>query len=370
MKVFKKNEHSLLIKTFGIADTQYMACTVLMYFDLTAPDEPLKEQEMWTDIPPLLGGQGILDQGMPKPRGEVLVTGKCFTPNREPRGASRISVRVGAMQKTLDVFGRRYWKGVAGTMRRISDPEPFTEMPVVWENAFGGPGFERNPVGKGMATSLDSTGQEVHPLPGIEYSDRLIGSPDDRPRPAGFGPMDVTWPQRQGKAGTYDDKWQRERWPCFPDDMNYEFFNAAPEDQFIQGYFTGNEAVEVIGMHPDLPRIASRLPGLRIRCFVTKKRSLRPGDRDEPDFQEVKTHIDTVWLFPEILRGVVMFRGSTPILDDEYADVVRIFLATEKMAEDPRPMGDYFEEQKRLANLTVPIDRSPWRGPNRRWGRR
>lgn len=349
----------MLIKTFGIKNTLYLATTILIFFDLTNPDDPLTEQDLWKTIPGEIGEGGILDQGMPKPRGEALVTGSCFAPRGTSRVASEASFRVGELRKNLNVFGNRFWDLEGGIMKLMSDPEPFSEVPITWDNAFGDEGFERNPLGRGIKSVVAPDGRTRISLPNIEYPGRLIGSPSDRPDPAGFGALDLMWPQRFKKQGTYDEKWQRERWPYFPDDMNYEFFNTALEDQFITGSFAGDETIEIVNMHPDMQVINSNLPRLRVRCFVTKKKDLKAGGDDNEIFQEVTTRIDTVWLFPTILRGVVMYRGTTEVLDDEYADIGRIFLASENMSEETKPIEYYFEEQKKALDRTVPIDTAP-----------
>ena len=357
MKIYKKKEHSLLIKPFGIRDRLYMAVTVIVYFDLTAPDEVLTEQDLWKTIPGQLGKTPILDQGMPKPRGEVLVTGSSFAPRGKKRPASMASFRVGELSKTLYIFGNRHWLKKGGMITSMTDPEPFSEMSITYENTFGGKEFALNPTGKGIAERKKPDGKTYIPLPNIEHPHRLIAAPKDRPEPAGFGPLDMTWPQRMKKTGTYDDKWLRENWPWFPDDMNYEFFNCAPDDQYIAEFFKGNETLEIKNMNPDMPIISSHLPPLRMRCFVTK----RPDLKKEDDlFQEVITHIDTVWLFPTILRGVVMYRGTTEILDEEYADVLRIFVATERLADQPKTIEYYLEEQQKAKERKVPIDMGPF----------
>ncbi len=364
MKVFKDKEHSLLVRPFGIRDTLYLACTVLVFFDLNRPEALLQEQELWSVVPGLLGPDGVLDAGMPKPRGEVLVTGSCFAPAGTERPASEVSFRLGSLTKRLAVFGDREWaRTAAGAV--ITDPKTFREMPVTWENAFGGEGFERNPYGNGLHPSPSPDGGERVPLPNIEDPLDLIGSPSQRPEPAGFGPLDVMRPQRAKKQGTYDETWLRERWPHFPDDMNYEFFNTAPEDQFLAGYFQGDEAVEIRNMHPDMPVIQSRLPARRIRCFVTRQNELH---LEETLFEEVPTRIDTVWLFPGILRGVVVYRGTTEIQDDEYADVRRVFLATERGADEPKSLEHYLEEQKKRLDRTVPVDPAPVEAARKRAG--
>jgi len=48
-------------------------------------------------------------------------------------------------------------------------------------------------------------------------------------------------------AGTYDEKWQKQRCPLPPADFNRAFFNVAPPDQQLDGYLPGEE-VRLDGM--------------------------------------------------------------------------------------------------------------------------
>lgn len=358
MKVYKKDNLSLLVKIFGLKGDLYLSPTILVYFDLNDPDHPLKEQELWQVIPEQLGEQ-VLDMGWPKPRGEVLITGKCFAPRGTSRPASTVSFRVGTLTKTLDVFGDRNWETVnVNDHDRYGAPTPFTEMPISWDRAFGGEGYDLNPAGKGFKPVMLPDGSEIHPLPNIELPGRLVASQDDTPPPAGFGPIDLMLPPRAQKTGTYGEQWLAERWPFFPDDLNPEFFNTAPEDQMLEEYFQGHETIEIQNMHPDLQAISSRLPDVRVRCFITQKKDPKAEPEDDL-FKEVKTRIDTLWLFPEIMRGVAMYRGTLKVQDDEFADIRRIFLAYEKGDQEPLSIEHYYEEQEKAADLSVPIDPAP-----------
>ena len=127
-----------------------------------------------------------LDMGFPKPRGEFLVTGSCFAPRGEERPIVQVSVRVGDYRKKLYVFGHRYWKEPGPTVYGLTLPEPFAEMPLTYQNAFGGEGFLKNPVGKGMKPATTPTGEMAHPLPNIEYPDILMGSTLGSARPGRF----------------------------------------------------------------------------------------------------------------------------------------------------------------------------------------
>ena len=362
MKIFKSKEQSLFPKPFAVADTYYLAVGVLVFFALDDPDNLLTEQELWDTVPQQLGKQPVLDHGVPKPRGEVLVTGECCAPQHKPAQAVDVSLQAGNIRKDLQVFGDRHWK--AGT---ITDPTPFKRMPVSWERAFGGPQFATNPLGKGAAKITAADGSTYLPLPNIENPRRLIGSPQDTPTPAGFAPLDMLWPQRYRKCGTYDQQWLQKHWPFFPEDMDFEFFNAAPEDQFADGFFQGGEQIQITNMHPQYAVVRSHLPNIRMRVFA----SLNPDFRQHvfpsfqlpsqqmgahEEFREISTRLETLWLFPNILRGVAIFRGSTPVLDEEYADVLRLFVATESLDDAPKSLQWYLEEQKRVLNRAVQMD--------------
>ena len=353
MKTYKPNNYGFLVKTFGLRDQSYLTVTTLVYFDLQQEGALCNEQELWGTVPGQLGADTPLDQGFPKPHGEVVVTGSCFAPRGRTVPAGEVAVRVGSLEKRLTVFGDRHWRKNG----LISEPVPFSENPLTWKNAFGGPDFKENPLGKGITPVVLEDGRRRVPLPNIEIPHRLIGSPGDRPPPAGFVPLDLQWPQRMAKCGTYDKQWLDTRWPWFPDDLDPEFFNVASADQFIDGFFTGDETLEIRNMHPDLRVIRSRLPGQRPRCFVTRKKSL--GHDAETEFVEVQQKIDTVWMFPAILRGLVFYRGTLPVLDDEYADIVRIFVAAERMTDAPLPPEHYLEEQKKIWNRAVEMDMAP-----------
>jgi uncharacterized protein YjbI with pentapeptide repeats len=366
MKVFKKHRQSIIPRPFGAAGKLHLSVGVLVFFPLDDPDSPLTEQELWKTVPPLLGPSPVLDQGLPKPRGEVLVTGDCFAPGGKPVRALDVSLGAGPVRKNLNVFGDRYWR--SGT---ISDPEPFTRMPLTWNRAFGGPGFKMNPLGRGAETVSSPDGSKIRPLPNVEDPNNLVGSPDDAPEPAGFAPLDMMWPQRHKKCGTYDDNWLKQRWPWFPDDLNWEFFNTAPEDQFLPDFFNGGEDVEITNMHPEHSVIRTRVPALRMRVFATLNPEFKhhvfpsfplPSQRmaEHEEFREIKTRLETLWLFPNILRGVAVFRGATEIRDEDYEDAVRLFVAQESLSDEPKPLEHYLEEQKRLLDRGVEIDMAPF----------
>ena len=355
MKVVKELHHGLLLNYFGLNEKFYAVVTVMTFFGFGDPDNALSEQEMWPFIQGQLGKDAVFDMAMPKPRGEVLVCGSCFAPEGTPRAASQVSFRVGEVAKTLNVYGNRRWRKAAGAVPVITDPEPFREMPISYEFAFGGKDYAENPVGRGIASVTTAAGETILPLPNIERPERLIGSPSDRPGPAGFGPYDFIWPQRSKKLGTYDDRWLRERWPYFPDDMNWTYYNAAPDDQQTDAFFLGGESVSVTNMHPKRPLLRFRLPLLRQRFFLNQLENYRKPDGAKA-FREVAPHIDTVWLFPHAERGILVHRAVAEVKDDEGRDILQLYLVTEPPGEPPKSIEQHREELEKRLDRKVPAE--------------
>jgi uncharacterized protein YjbI with pentapeptide repeats len=334
MKVFKPLNQSLLYKAFEINRTFYLCTAVISYFPLRSSPALKPETELWKFLADALGKEAMLDMCMPKPRAEVLITGACFAPGGSA-GAGEVSINIGSVNKTLYVFGDRFWR-TSGTMgKAISEPKPFTRVAITYANAFGGPSFKPNPLGKGADMVEDESGAKIRPLPNIEYPAQLIGAPKDTPEPAGFGPIDLSWPQRMEKVGTYDQKWLNEQFPGLAADMDPAYFNVAPQDQWIDGFFTGNEPLSINGMHAEKKTITAVLPGIKSRCFINRK------DNGGEVFEEISTKLDTVWLFPHAERGLIIWRGVTEIQTDDAADILQMLVAYEKCEDAPRAVEHY-----------------------------
>jgi uncharacterized protein YjbI with pentapeptide repeats len=322
MKTIKPQRLGLLTKVFDHGGTPQLVISALAFFPFDAPGNLASEVAMWKLTAEELGADGVLDLGMPKPRGEVLLTARAY-PFGGAKPTCSVRVKLGSVDKTLYVVGDRRWKGSAATA-----PEPFTEMPITWANAFGGAGYAQNPLGKGY----EPVGDE-HPLPNVEDPKRLVSSPGNRPAPAGFGGYDATWPQRYAKIGTYDKKWLEQRYPGFAADLDPGYFNAAPADQQIEGYFRGDEPLTLENMHPDVAVLEGRLPGVKARIFVNFA-------KDAIELQEVSMRAETVHLFPHAQRGVVIFRGVVKVAEDDGADVRHLVAAFEALGE-PKPLDHY-----------------------------
>jgi uncharacterized protein YjbI with pentapeptide repeats len=260
-----------------------------------------------------------------KPHADILLVGTCHAPDGKPTTACRIEFGVGGWSKALAVIGNRHWKKSL-LMSSASDPEPFTAMPVNFANAYGGDGFAKNPVGRGYEKAY---------LPNIEPLEDRIASPGERPDPAGFGPINRAWPQRASKTGSYRGKYMKERWPNLPDDFDFTYFNAAPEDQQFRRYPRGDEELRFENLHPKQANYRSALPGLRIRCFLSEK--VKDGKR----FREVPMNLDTLFVDMDKETLVLVWRGTAHVQSEELTEIEHALCVSELLKDAPAPAASY-----------------------------
>ncbi|MGE5146046.1 MAG: DUF2169 domain-containing protein, partial [Candidatus Eiseniibacteriota bacterium] len=246
MRVIKPLSVGVLTRPFEMRRRFHLGATVLLHVPLGEAAALFSEAGMWTMLSEELPPEQALDASMPKGAAEFLVTGRAFAPGGAPAPAVRVGAAFAGKVKTMLVVGDRYLED-----DRATQPLPFAEMPLDWSRAYGGPKFAENPLGRGM---------DELPIPGVGYRVALpnLQDPTVAPerrhlRPAGFGPIDQTWPQRARFAGTYDDRWLDRDFPGLPQDIDWRFFNIAPGDQQFERPFQGTEDYAFENMHPARP---------------------------------------------------------------------------------------------------------------------
>lgn len=326
MKAVKPFKLGLLTRPFELKRAFYLGVTAIGWSPLALDGvQPLlPEPELWEAVGEDLGPVPI-DAGLPKSRGEVLLTGKAYAPGGEPVPTVPVRVRVGDVDKSIYVVGDRVWNEGVPTA-----PEPFSEMELTWERAFGGPGYEPNPLGRGMPID-----DEPHRLPNLELPGEMVDARGDRPPPACFGPIDPMWPPRSERTGTYDDVWLHEHYPGFPPDFDWRHFQIASDDQHNERSFRGDEEYELLNLHPSRPKITGRLPGVIGRAF------LRSRGAPEHQLEEVPLKLTTVWFFPHRERILLLWQGAASVTEDDAWDVEDLVLAADAIAQ-PRPK-EHFE---------------------------
>lgn len=242
-----------------------------------------------------------------KPATDIVILGDAVS-NKGPVKYLSVDVNVGQYSNRLLVFGDRQWEK-KGAQYHITEPMVFENMPMMYENSFGGwdkrhddcskHGFEaRNTVGKGFyLTDVEPVG--VMPLPNIENPNQLIQDINDRPNPVGLGFTLPHWQPRTGLAGTYDQQWQEKRFPLLAEDFDRRFFNAASSGFVSSGYMSGNEPVSITNMTPD-GQLAFNLPGINNpRCHI----STSEGNND------IETNLDTIIIDTRNMQLQIIWRN-------------------------------------------------------------
>lgn len=299
MRTLRPARVSVLARVAAVGPVERFVVTALAWADL-APSEATGsprpalgfEQELWEALAPHMAPVP-LDVGLPKPRGEYLVLGDACAPGGAPAEAVlagvRLHVKGGVLEKELAVFGDRELR--AGGP---SAPVPFERMPLCWERAYGGEGFARNPLGKGHREGV----------PNVEARAERFHARGQGLAPAGFGPLDPSWEPRRALAGTYDAAWLSSRAPASPLDWHVDALLAAPPDQRLrEGFFAGDEAFELWGLHPS-GRQRGRLPGVRARVLA----GAEEGGRVR--LAELPSALETLIFLPNVGRVALLFRAT------------------------------------------------------------
>ncbi len=215
---------------------------------------PLVETDIFTGEPGFSAPLYENDFAPRKPKCDLLLNGSAYAPDGKPAERVTVSLSFGEWKKSFDVVGNRTWKvGLFGS--GPTSPEPFTAMPISYNNAFGGVDrsqeeekkhkyFLENHVGVGYHAYLDDKLVEGQPLPNTEENGKPVKKPNGTYRPMAFGALGRAWKERVQYAGTYDQNWIDNVCPFLPEDFREEYFQAAPADQWID-YPQGGEKVEL-----------------------------------------------------------------------------------------------------------------------------
>lgn len=251
------------------------------------------------------------DMTLQKPATDVVLLGHAYAPEGQAP-TSLVTLQVGELKKSVQVFGDRVWKpGFFG--HKMTKPEPFEKMPLVYERAFGGSDPEprdpnkvdnepRNPIGRGLVPKNSRLPAKGIALPNLEDPAHLIRRAGDRPAPACFAFTCGHWEPRRQLAGTYDEAWTKTRAPYLPLDFDPRFFQSAAPELIAPEFLTGGEPVEIVGAAPAGPlRFALPVCTVEMIFHLDGKES-----RAEP-------RLDTVVFEPDEGRFTMLWRARQAV---------------------------------------------------------
>ncbi len=244
---------------------------------------------------------------VPEKRGtDVILTGSAYAPDGKAEIVD-VALKAGPLKKTIRIFGHRHWNKFLSSIS-ISKPLPFSKMPLIYENAFGGSDTthenekkwsveQRNPVGKGLITNTSRKDLSEVRLPNLEDPSSIIKYYYDRPKPAGFGFIAPMWDFRAQYAGTYDNAWKENQCPLLPSDFDSRFFNCAHPDLISENFFQGGEPVRIINASQE-GILAFNLPNMIINAEFYI----------DGDVSEKLCNLDTVIIEPDEKRLILTWR--------------------------------------------------------------
>jgi pSer/pThr/pTyr-binding forkhead associated (FHA) protein len=292
-------------------------------------DDPLAPVEFETELVPF------------KPLADIVLVGNAWPAQGQFATQVDVRLRVGHLTKVLRVIGDRHWSlpTYLNLVPTISTPKPFESMPITYDRAFGGIDptsaayCAENPQGTGYIGIVSPKSVHGKKLPNIEDPQHLIIACDTRPRPVGFGFYGRGWQPRLRYAGTYDERYQKERAPLPPLDFSNQFYNGAHPDLQVEGYLQGGEYVELENLSREgiqrfsLPTVFPRIALTRFDAADLARTAAIPGIELDPGLDEddpIVPVLDTLVMIPDQRQVYLVYRAVFALADLENIDIARI----------------------------------------------
>ncbi len=325
MRTVKPNCLSVLPRPVEHRGQFHLCASVFAMVPLRGASMLFSDQNLWKTLP--LAAPDFIETGVPKVRSEFLVYGSAYpATDGETPEASTFGVRFAELTKTGRAHGRRIARG-----GDILAQEPLVAAPLDGTASYGGPQYAPNPRGTGHPSSQRPDGMLM--LPTIEPLDRPWHPDPEQNRALTFGALDITHPDRARLAGTYDDAWLKSDYPGLARDGHWTIFNVAPSDQQREAPFAGDEAYHLANLHPQVPHVQGKLPGIAAVALVQ-----RSGEAAGLERLEMKMR--TVVFLPEQDRAVLIWQGFCPCEADDASDIATIVVAAEH-SDRPRDLEHY-----------------------------
>jgi hypothetical protein len=216
-----------------------------------------------------------------------------------------VHLRAGGFTRSLQLSGDRVWERSARGGLQPTPALPFREMELTWRRSYGGTtSYEGqaaphalNPDGLGLYWSLEDALEK--PLPNIEDPAHAITRWEERPLPAGFGPV-TNAPLWHATRWFMERAAQRLPEPT-PDELTHAsltFFEGASPPSMIVPSLAPGAVVELTGLGAAPWRFTVPTLPLRVRARVGADEIERP------------LHVAGVWMLADHDLVVVTARAN------------------------------------------------------------
>jgi hypothetical protein len=288
---------------------------------------------------------------------DIAFDGSAFAPGGKPVRELVATLELGKAKKSVAVVGNRVCRHRPGGPPTFTDPQPFAEMPLRYDRAYGGIDVftnlqcpfpdPRNPLGRGFVTSDTKAAIDGLTLPNLEdpadklTPDRLILRKYEdwpkQPQPTSLGWFSKYWQPRAKLAGilpadrpaeqmmrkAYADLLPaglKEKYLAHPlPTVDFRFFNGASPGLVVP-FLKGDEAVRLTNLTPD-GVVAFGLPG--DRPAVTLDIGDGPKGADTVlhtvQLRGIEMEVDLVWRtaipypgpdwLPQMTKSAIAVRG-------------------------------------------------------------
>lgn len=260
-------------------------------------DELLNPGEVFWETPMNTSVRFESDFAPYKLQTDVVLIARVHAPRGKATQQCMVGLQIAGQVKQMQVTGDRRAKFTdKDSSPAFTDPEPFTDMGLRYERAYGGTDvfsdkstvypYPRNPLGSGFAVLNTQESVDNLLLPNLEDPSYLL-TPErmcigdyanwtDQPLPIGFGWVPKTWQPRCLLAGVMpaDRATEQEMRAAYAKlvpaehreayvkhglpDMDFRFFNGASAGLSLP-YLSGGELVRTANLSPE-GRLDFRLP--------------------------------------------------------------------------------------------------------------
>lgn len=249
-----------------------------------------------------------------KPRADILISGHAYSPRGAPAEALIARARIGPFRKSLSITGDRSWVPSFDGLRP-SGATPFRRMPLRYERA-GRAG--ENLGGIDIFTQSAELGRALPNIAAIA---------DQGGETPGFGPLPLPWRARRYGLTDAALLWaSRVTLSPGPPPAGFDFrlFNAAPAEQQLDEIPPGIE-IQLENLHPELARVDTRLPVLRVKLFRRAPRAERTA--------ELPMRCDTLMIDADRGLCALLWRGAVLLDDHDETAVERLVVVAELEGE-------------------------------------